>query len=95
MSDSEVIPEIDQSALEDEVDALFMKTQQNILEQESYDMYIPLSVQIDNAQWNKLMPSNSIQANDGNQDEITDSNEPVSFPISHLFDWIFMCRQST
>ena len=92
MSDSEVAPEIDQNAFEDEVDALFMKTQLTILDNESYDMYIPLSVQMENAQWNRLVPSNSEYTN---QDEATDSNEPVSFPLSSFFSRfssLFICR---
>lgn len=79
MNDNEVVPEIDGESYNDEVDALFVKTQMTQADEEPYDMYIPLSIQMEDPKWNKLGPSSAtIQYNKNTMD----SNEPVQIPQS-------------
>lgn len=74
---------IDQDVFNNEVDELFMKTQiNNDEEEEDYDKYVPLSVQMESAVWNVLVPSKESET-DGSISN--DNNEPVSFPISTHF----------
>ena len=43
--------------IEEEVDALFQKTQLNgSLQNDRYDLYVPLAVRIENSRWNCLSP---------------------------------------
>ena len=79
MNESEVVPEIDRESYNDEVDALFMKTQMTQADEEPYDMYIPLSIQMEDPKWNKLEPSSvAIQYNKNT----IDSNEPSAAKVA-------------
>lgn len=79
MSEEGGIPEVDQDTIDNEVDTLFVKTQVNPEEKESYDTYIPLSVQMERNEWNILVPS---KQNDASTEIATNNDEPVSFPLS-------------
>ena len=79
MNETQVFPEVDRESYNDEVDALFVKTQMTQEEEEAYDMYIPLSVQMENSKWNVLVPSSTTISYNNTT---TDSNEPVQIPQS-------------
>ena len=85
MSDSEENPELEKETLNDEIDALFIKTQMSKEEEEEYDMYIPLSVQLESNQWNVLAPSKSTFSTN---EKTMDPNEPVVFPQSSSFRYL-------
>ena len=83
MSDIEENPEVDTSMLEEEVDTLFMKTQvEQSQNPDDYLLYVPISVQLENDNWNILTPSNSTYIPTNISDNI---NDPVVFPGSSVF----------
>ena len=83
MSDIEENPEVDPSMLEEEVDTLFMKTQvEQSQNPDDYLLYVPISVQLENDNWNVLTPSNSTYIPTNISGNI---NDPVVFPGSSVF----------
>ena len=83
MSDIEENPEVDPSMLEEEVDTLFMKTQvEQDQNPDDYLLYVPISVQLENDNWNVLTPSNSTYIPTNLSNNI---NDTVVFPGSSVF----------
>ena len=79
MSDEEQIDAIEEDEVNTEVESLFMKTQVDSFDEESfYDMYVPLSVQLENDNWNNLYVS------EPNETQDVEDSDSVVMPIGSI-----------
>ena len=79
MSDKEQMDVIEEDEVNAEVESLFMKTQVESFDEESfYDMYVPLSVQLENDDWNNLYISESNETPD------VEDSESIVMPIGSI-----------
>ena len=79
MSDEEQMEVIEGDEVNAEVKSLFMKTQTESFDEESiYDMYVPLSVQLENDDWNSLYVSES------NGTPVVEDSGSVILPIGFI-----------
>ncbi|KAK8794365.1 DNA polymerase epsilon subunit 4-like protein [Blastocystis sp. subtype 4] len=79
MSDEEQMDAIEEDEVNTEVESLFMKTQVDSFDEESfYDMYVPLSVQLENDNWNNLYVS------EPNETQDVEDSDSVVMPIARV-----------
>ena len=79
MSDEEQMDAIEEDEVNTEVESLFMKTQVDSFDEESfYDMYVPLSVQLENDNWNNLYVS------EPNETQDVEDSDSVVMPIGSI-----------
>ena len=79
MSDAEQMDAIEEDEVNTEVESLFMKTQVDSFDEESfYDMYVPLSVQLENDNWNNLYVS------EPNETQDVEDSDSVVMPIGSI-----------
>lgn len=79
MSDEEQLDAIEEDEVNTEVESLFMKTQVDSFDEESfYDMYVPLSVQLENDNWNNLYVS------EPNETQDVEDSDSVVMPIGSI-----------
>ena len=79
MSDEEQMDAIEEDEVNTEVESLFMKTQVDSFDEESfYDMYVPLSVQLENDNWNNLYVS------EPNETQDVEDSDSVIMPIGSI-----------
>ena len=79
MSDEEQMDAIEEDEVNTEVESLFMKTQVDSFDEESfYDMYVPLSVQLENDNWNNLYVS------EPNETQGIEDSDSVVMPIGSI-----------